>query len=352
MIHPDKNTLVILTPGFAASEQDSACLPMHQRFVKTLKKEYPQFKIIVFAFHYPFEKKYYRLYDAEIYSFGGRNKRGIASWIMRRNVYRKLKKIHASNKLVGILSFWYGECAIVGKKFADANNLPHYCWILGQDARNTNKFPKRLKPEAGELVALSDFLQQEFLNNHGVKPAYVIPPGMDRMNNSKTREIDILGVGSLIPLKQFEILIELVSELKEAFPFLKATIIGEGSEKNKWQELIREKNIETVIELKGSLSYSQTLEIMQRSRILLHPSAYEGFSGVCMEALATGMNVISFCRPMNTEFPQWHIVDDKESMKARVVELLSTANTPYQSIQLFKMEESVRAMMGLFKTDF
>ena len=118
MIDPAKNTLVILTPGFAASEEDSSCLPMHQHFVRTLKKVFPDLNVIVFAFHYPFEKKHYELYGADIISFGGSNKKGLASYLMRRKVKKELKKIHASHKLIGILSFWYGECAWVGHSFA------------------------------------------------------------------------------------------------------------------------------------------------------------------------------------------------------------------------------------------
>ena len=116
------------------------------------------------------------------------------------------------------------------------------------------------------------------------------------------------------------------------------------------EEKVKVENLEGSIELKGLLSYTKTLEIMQRSKILLHPSSYEGFSGVCMEALSAGMNVVSFCRAMNTDFPQWHIVKDKQSMNDKLIELLENENTPYNCIQLYRMEDTVREMMGLFSS--
>ncbi|MGZ8537265.1 MAG: glycosyltransferase, partial [Flavisolibacter sp.] len=294
--------------------------------------------------------KRYRLYESEIYSFGGSNKTGLSAYIMRRNVRKELKKIHATHKLIGILSFWYGECAVIGKKFAEAYRIPHYCWVLGQDARKMNVFPARLKPEAKELIALSDFVQEEFYRNHSIKPEHVIPPGIELLNNHKERDIDILAVGSLIPLKQYEIFIDLVAELHKSFPLIKAVIVGQGPERKHLEEHIDVKKMKGIIQIKGLLTYPETLEMMQRSKILVHPSSYEGFSGVCMEALAAGMNVVSFCKPMKTDFPQWHIVEDKKSMKEKLIELLKNENTSYKCIQLFKMEDSVREMMKLFES--
>ncbi|MBK9485561.1 MAG: hypothetical protein IPO01_10185 [Chitinophagaceae bacterium] len=63
--------------------------------------------------------------------------------------------------------------------------------------------------KAEELIALSDFLQTEFEKNYGIKPAFVIPPGIDSkqfISPIKEKDIDLLAAGSLIPLKQFEIL--------------------------------------------------------------------------------------------------------------------------------------------------
>jgi len=216
-----KETIIILSPGFPESESDSTCLPMQQQFVRTLKEMYPQFEIVVLTFQYPYHQKSYKWFGLTVIPFGGRNKGGLQKFILRNKVNSTLRKVYQEKKIAGLLSFWYNECAYVGKKFADKYGLKHCCWILGQDAKKANKYPRLLPPRPGELVALSDFIQNEFQRNHEIKPASVIPPGVDETllsNMQEPKDIDILGVGSLIPLKQYDIFLEIVAEIKKQLP--------------------------------------------------------------------------------------------------------------------------------------
>ena len=114
-MNSENNTLVILTPGFPETEADTVCLPMQQSFVRSLKENYPQLKIIILSFQYPYFKKTYNWFDIPVISFGGKNKGGLARLLLRRKLNAALKEINSTNKIVGILSFWYGECAAVGK---------------------------------------------------------------------------------------------------------------------------------------------------------------------------------------------------------------------------------------------
>jgi len=44
------------------------------------------------------------------------------------------------------------------------------------------------------------------------------------------------------------------------------------------------------------LAHPELLEWMQRGKVFLHPSSYEGFGIVCIEALCSGAEVISFVK--------------------------------------------------------
>lgn len=350
-MHSVNNTLIILTPGFPGSEADMNCLPMQQGFVRTVKENYPHLNIIILAFQYPYIKKTYPWFDTTVISFDGKNKGGLATLLRRRELNATLKNIHGNNKITGILSFWVGECAAIGKKFADKYNLRHYCWILGQDARIENKFPGRIHPNAGELIALSDFLQDEFEKNHGVRPLYVVPPGIDArqfLMQTKERDIDILGVGSLIPLKQYEIFLEILTQIKVQLPAVKAMLVGNGSEKEKLQNLILKYGLEQNIILTGELPHNKVLELMQRTKVFLHPSSYEGFSGVCQEALAAGSYVISFCRAMKKDIEYWHMVNSKEEMKQKALAVLQDRQLSFKPVIPFLMNDTVKKMMALF----
>jgi glycosyltransferase involved in cell wall biosynthesis len=340
---------IILTPGFAASESDSTCLPMQQHFVKTLGALHPHIDIIILSFQYPYEEKTYQWCGCTVISFNGQNKGGLKKLLTRQKVNKTLTEIQSKKKIIGLLSFWLGECALVGQKFGAKKNIKHRCWLLGQDARPGNSYVKTINPSADSLFALSEFLQEEFYRNYGIRPANVVFPGMQAMvTNETARNIDIIGIGSLIALKQFEIFVETVAGLRKEFPLIKAYLVGSGPEKARLEQLVEQFGMSPNIVLTGELPYDQVLKLLQRSKILLHPSRYEGFSGVCMEALAAGAHVISFCRAMNKEVDQWHIVNTKEEMLQKATELLSKplSNKP---VSIRSMEDTVRQMLDLFK---
>jgi glycosyltransferase involved in cell wall biosynthesis len=349
----EDKVLLVLTPGFPASEEDSTCLPMQQDFVKAVKRMYPDLEIIVLAFQYPYNTSTYRWHGVTVISFNGRNKGGLQRLLLRNKISTTLGKIIKEKKIIGLLSFWYGECAVAGKKFGKRNGIKHGCWVLGQDARKTNAYPRRVPPDPHELIALSDFLQDEFERNHGVRPGFVIPPGIDEqrfLKENSLRDIDILGVGSLIPLKQFNMFIELVDKIRNRLPNIRVVLIGEGPEKDHLQAQIERAGLQGNVRLAGELPYDEVLEVMQRSKLLLHPSAYEGFSGVCMEALAAGMKVVSLCRAMKGEIENWHIFDDEVNMEQKAIAILEHESFNKQMIT-FRIEDTAEKMMKFFMID-
>ena len=344
-------TLVILTPGFAKDEADSTCIPAQQNFVKALNEIYPQLKIIILAFDYPYVEKEYQWFDNTVVSFNGRNKGGFSKLLRRRKIFSTLKEIHTSNKIVGLLSFWYSECAFIGKKFADKNSLKHVCWIWGQDAKKGNKYVRRLLPGANELAGLSDFLQDEFGKNYGIKPQYVIPPGINTRqfkNAIIQKDIDIVGAGSLISLKQYEVFVNVIAEIRKQIPGIKAVLIGDGPEKNSLQDLIALLGLQSNITLTGELSHPRVLEWMQRGKLFLHTSSYEGFGVVCIEALYARAKVISFVKPMHREIENWSIVKNRDEMVQKAIEILIDPATEYKRSVPFTIEQSVQQMAGLF----
>lgn len=348
---PENNTLVILTPGFPLSEADTTCLPMQQSFVRSMKVNFPFLKIIVLSFQYPYHTEKYTWFGIDVIPFSGRNKGGLHRLLRQKRIITALQSIHRANKITGLLSFWYGECAWAGKKFADNNKLKHFCWILGQDAKKENTYPRRMAATGNELIALSDFIQLEFEKTHGTRPQQVIPPGIDpsQFNNPPIeKDIDIIAAGSLIPLKQYDVFIDIMAAIKKQIPGIKAVLAGDGPEKNKLQALIVKHELQSNIILTGELPHAEVLQWMQRSKVFLHPSSYEGFGVVCLEALYAGCRVISFCKPMNREFQHWQIINSKKEMTEKALKILTNNNSAYTQVMPFKMDDVVKKMMTLF----
>lgn len=345
-----KKTLVILTPGFPKDETDSTCLPMQQQLVDTFQKIDPNPDVIVLSFQYPYHNTEYRWRGIRVIPFNGRNKGGIARLMLRQKILAVLARIYQEHIILSLLSFWYGECAAIGHLFAKKNHLRHHCWILGQDAKKENKYPKRTGLKADELIAISDSISTTFELSHGLKPRHTITPGLDTslyraIPGEKT--IDLLAVGSLIPLKRFAIFLEIVAAIKKMRPGLKAELIGNGPERENLSKLIEKLNLQDTLTLVGELIYPEVLSRMQKAKILLHPSAYEGFPGVCMEALYAGAHVISFCRPMNADIQQWHLVSSIEEMIQQVIPLLNSSPFISGNILYRNIEETATEMLAL-----
>ena len=344
-------TLIILIPGFPANEEDSTCLPFPQTFVKHLKLINPGLNIKVLAFQYPFFKSVYEWHGVEVHAFNGRNKGGFRRLFLWRTIWQRLKKICGEEEILGILSFWMGETALISKYAAKKYDLRSFTWLMGQDARKNNRYVSFARLQSESLIALSDFLADEYFRNYKIKPIVTIPPGIEVVPipvKPKDRKIDILGVGSLIPLKQFDQLIVLVAGLADSHPGIRAVICGEGPERAKLQQLIQDFHLTGQIELRGELDHEKILEIMKETKILVHPSAYEGFGVVILEALYAGAQVVSYCKPMHTHFNHHHIVKTQEEMKKKLMELLDNKWLNHDPVLIYPIEETCKKILSLY----
>jgi glycosyltransferase involved in cell wall biosynthesis len=344
-------TLLVISPGFPASEADSTCIPPQQVFVKALSNSNPDLHIVVLALTYPFSSGQYVWNGIRVISCGSKNK----GWLFRTasvlKMWLALNKLKREYNVIGLLSFWLGKCAYIADKFAKQNKLKHYCWLLGQDAKPGNKYVKSIHPNANSLIAISDFIATGLQANYGILPKHVIPVGIDTAlfaPGNTIRDIDVLGAGSLIPLKQYAVFLEVIKGLKYFLPDIKAVICGYGPQMTMLKALVNNMDLEDNVMLTGELAHHQVLALMQRSKVLLHPSNYEGFSTVCLEALYAGAKVISFAQPMETDIPNWHTVANKEEMLNKLADILQDTGMGYSSVMPYRVQDSARAIAKLY----
>ena len=345
------STFVILTPGFPADESDSTCLPFIQSFVLSVKREYSDMNVIVLTFQYPFTKKEYDWNGLKVIAFAGKNKGGILRVINWMKVWNRLRKIKNENNVIGLLSFWLGECALIGKRFGKRYSIKHYCWLQGQDARKGNRYVALMQSKSNDIIALSDFLADEFYRNYSVQVPEVIESGIDISlirNENEKRDIDILGAGSLIQLKRYDLFIDVIFELRKMFPSIRVMICGKGPEKVKLEQQIMRSGLSDTIILADELPHESVLKLMQRSRIFLHTSTYEGYSTVCSEALFAAAKVISFCKPMHHSIENWDIVKDKSDMIERCKTIVENDHLQFNSVITNPINDIARNMLQLF----
>ncbi len=349
----NNRTLIILSPGFPKDEADTACLPFLQTFVRSLNKVDPSLKIIVLAFQYPFFVKEYVWENATVIAFNGRNRKKPFKLFLWLRILARVKTLFRRNNVIGIFNLWFGECALVGKWIAKKYRVRSLTWILGQDAKENNKHFRKIKPKPEDLIAMSDFLADHFQKNFKVRPQHVIPLGVDKTlftDPLPERSIDILGAGSLIPLKQYDVFIRVVTQLAKLQPGIRVVILGEGKERENLQRMIDEHQMTNNIKLGGEISHKETLLMMQRSKIFLHTSAYEGFGTVCAEALYAGCKLVSFVKPMKRAFKNWFIVKTEEEMIFQLEILLEDANAKYERVMVYDSEEIGKEILSLYRS--
>jgi glycosyltransferase involved in cell wall biosynthesis len=291
-----KKTVVLLVPGFPANEADTTCIPFLQQFCLAFIRVRPDVELKIISFQYPALRGHYMWHGIPIYCAGGK------SYIYNRplvwlRVFMQLLKIRKENELVIINSFWMTECSLVGQWFARLFKIKQIAYVAGQDALKTNQYFSFINLKKMEVIAMSESLKNTFYKSTGFKIQHIIPSGIDITKVKSTNEertIDILGVGALTPLKNYTLFIELINDLKKEKPEIKACIIGKGEQACLLKEKIQAYNLENTIELLGELPHDTVFSYMQKSKILLHTSGYEGQSTVIMEALACGLTVVCF----------------------------------------------------------
>ena len=99
------------------------------------------------------------------------------------------------------------------------------------------------------------------------------------------------AVGRLAPEKGFAPLIRTIADLKRSYPQLELTIYGDGPQRLELEQLVRSLNAESYVRLPGFAS--DLLKIYSEMDLFVLNSIREGLPNVCLEAMATGVPMVS-----------------------------------------------------------
>lgn len=344
-----KSSLVILTPGFPSNEEDTNCLPYFQTFVRAVNRNFPGVTVTVISTQYPYRKDEYDWFGNRVISL---NTKGISRWqkpLTWWKVIQLVKNTRKQGNVTGVLCFWCLEEALIGKLNSMLNATPLLIWICGQDAKAGNPWVKWIRPAPEEVVANSHFISEVFSHNYSIKPSCIVSNSIEPGNfppMPDQRPIDLISVGSLIALKQTEVVLHVVKTLKDRGRQTRTVICGSGPEEFRLRRLAEALGVDPFVDFRGEASHEETISLMQQAKILVHPSSFEGYSTVCLEALYAGCEVVSFVAAEAEPVERWHIVDTQAAMAATCQQLLNNSS-PHQRVLLHSADDSARQMMAL-----
>lgn len=341
--------LLFLVPGFPKDENDFNCIPPLQEYLLKFISTYPSIKISVIAFQYPYLNKTYLWEGINVVPLDGKNlvfKKPIV-WL---KAIQEAKKIHKSFSIDVIHSLWIGECALIGNYLSRILGCEHICTLMGQDVKSSNKYLGWLKNTRTKFVALSKNQSELYYNLTNRNVVEIIHWGIDDQQlSTKERDIDLLGVGSLIPLKNYTLFVMTVEEIVKSKPNLNCILVGSGPESQKLKTISIEKGLSKNIEFKGLLNRTEIFDLMQRSKIFLHPSIFEGSGFVFAEALVNGMNIVSFNVGYAQKHPKWFIANNDQDF-IRITKELLDKQLSFEPINLFPLEETVQKYFTLYNS--
>lgn len=126
----------------------------------------------------------------------------------------------------------------------------------------------------------------------------VIPNGIDTavMSTIKpsSKKSDVIYVGRLMDFKNIDLLLKSIAHLKDEGKKLSCTIIGEGPDSTRLQNIAKKQHIEKQISWLGFIEDSKDVyAYMKASKVFVQPSKREGFGIVAVEANACGVPVVT-----------------------------------------------------------
>lgn len=341
--------IVLITPGFAANNNDTVTIPALRAFAAELARQ--QVKVTVLALEYPARVDTYDVDGVTVYSCGGNNRPWPLKLIALYKAARLFAAINKAQPVTHIHSFWWQHTVMLGNYLSGKYKLPHLTTLMGQDVQRDNIYARWLPVKNNTVVALSAYHAKHYTATFAKQPAAVIPWGIDKHDTvaaPPVRDIDVLGVGWLSAIKNYKLFVEVIAIVVKHKPAIKCLIAGDGEQRTALQQQIAALGLENTIQITGLLPRSEVLQLMASSKVLLHTSGFESYGYVFAEAWVNDMQVVS--TPVGiANTTNAHIGSNAEELADKLLVVLNgTATQPAPVVPL--MADTVKQYMQLYNT--
>ncbi len=230
----------------------------------------------------------------------------VIEWLLKAGFhYRRMLRQKSFNLVHAFFGFPTGWLC-----YRTAGRLPYIISLRGSDVPGQHTrlaldykllgpIFKAIWKKASALVACSEGLKSRALRFLPSAAIDIIPNGVDleRFSPSETTqlsdELRLITVGRLSVTKRIEMLIEAVENLiKEGYK-VRFSIVGGGAAEESLRKVIIEKNLVSFVELTGRVEPEKMPDFYRSSDIYISATMQEGMSNAMLEAMASGLPVIT-----------------------------------------------------------
>ena len=230
----------------------------------------------------------------------------VIEWLIKAKLrYRKLLRENNYDLVHAFFGFPTGWLC-----YRTANKLPYIISLRGSDVPGQHA---RLKldykvfgpvfkviwKKAAALVACSEGLKNRALRFLPSVAIDVIPNGveLDRFHppetSKRTDALHLLTVGRLSVTKRVELLIHAVEMLHKDGHKVHFTIVGGGGLEQQIRQIVLERNLGDIIEITGRISPEKMPQVYRQNDIFISATMQEGMSNAMLEAMASGLPIIT-----------------------------------------------------------
>ena len=279
-----------------------------------------------------------------VYPLNGANKRMNQLFLTNKAINSAIK-IQKEKPVDVVHSFWLHRATEIASKVSKSLRVPMLATAMGQEMRNPKRSFAKWKDADFPIVSISEF-QSDALKAKGVIPTAVIPWGIDQPVR-KEKDVDLICVGSLIPLKNTTYFIDLCAKMRAESEEFRAIVIGEGPDREALEDQIQSNNLKSNIQLLGAMTYEETQSWIAQSKVLVHASDFEGFGMTIIEALANETHVLATPVGIARDLEVPHLIGDPQ-LDVAMLRMLLKSDHPEG--QLFSISETVKAYQTIYES--
>lgn len=244
-----------------------------------------------------------------------------------REIRRVIKRenpdvIHAHDFTAGVM------CAATFTRVPIINHLHNNSpWIKRYNLRSFCYALSCLRYK--KILTVSDSIMKEYVfGSTFLKKTTVVGNPVDiqkirKMAGNEEKRYDIAFLGRFSPPKNPHLFLDIIKDVKKTKPDVSVIMIGDGEMKREIESRIRDEGLSGNIVCVGF--QKNPYRFLAQAKLLLMPSAWEGYGLAAVEALALGLPVICSNAgglPEIVDESCGKICTEKEEYGNRIVELL------------------------------